>query len=317
MTQQSIGAYLRHGQTPFFRLPAVMDEGTRPTAYANADVVLLGVPFDGGTTYQPGARFGPYHVRRVSALVQPYHATHRIDVFAALRVIDGGNLPVPPFSLAAMRELVQAEVGAIVDAGAAPFLVGGDHSLTLPSLRALAAKHGPLAIVHIDAHFDTSSPELWGEAFHHGTPLRNAIEEGLVVRDGLFQIGIRGPWKADDDAACSTRSGARIVTSDDLEAHGTATVANEIRDRFATLPVYVTLDIDAVDPAFAPGTGTPVPGGLSSRELLRLLRGLAGLRIVGMDLVEIAPALDHADITCLLGAYALFEGLALRACAPR
>lgn len=311
MSQQSLGEYLRHGQTPFFRLPLAELARGGSTAYAHADAVLLGVPYDSGTTYQPGARLGPYHLRRTSALVPPYHPIHGVNVLERLRVVDGGNVPAPPFHAAAMRELVQHEIANVLAAGAAPFVAGGDHTITLPILRAIAAVHGPVAILHVDAHFDTTGPEAWGESYHHGTPIRNAIEEGLVQPGRLFQVGVRGSWKDAHDADFSRAFGGEIVGADELEARGVAATGAAIRDAFDGLPVYLTFDIDAVDPAFAPGTGTPIPGGLTTREVFAFLRSLAGLRIVGMDLVEVAPALDHADITSLLGAHILFEGLAL------
>ncbi len=308
MAQQSALEYLSHGQTPFFRLPWVpmarpLPSGTR--------AVLLGVPFDGGTTYQPGARLAPYHVRRVSALVQGWHPVHRIPVFERAPAVDGGNVVFPPFHPERMRERLEAEVAAVAAAGAAPFVVGGDHSVALPCLRALARAHGPLAVVHVDAHLDTSGPEAWGEPFHHGTPLRHALEEGLVAPGQLHQVGLRGPWGGPGDGDPGAVHGARLHPADELQARGAAAVAREVREAAGDRPVYLTFDVDAVDPAFAPGTGTPVPGGLTSAEALRLVRGLAGVRLVGMDLVEVCPALDHADITSHLAAHLLFEGLAL------
>jgi agmatinase len=275
------------------------------------------VPFDGGTTASPGARFGPYQVRRLSAFVQGFHPHHRLQVFERLAAVDGGNVLFPPFDPAAVRARVEAEVGAVARAGAVPFLVGGDHSIALPALRALSRHHGPLAVLHLDAHLDTSGPEVWGEPFHHGAPLRHAIEEQLILPGHLHQVGIRGSWGAAGDADLVREHGGRIVTPDDLGARGAAAVAAAIREQTGDRPLYVTLDVDALDPAFAPGTGTPVPGGLTSREVLQLLRGLAGVKLVGMDVVEVCPALDHADLTGHLAAHLLFEGLALAALAAR
>jgi agmatinase len=311
MPQQPVGVYLRHGQTPFFRLPMADIERAGPAAYEGADAVLLGVPFDGGVTYQPGARLGPYHLRRTSALVGGHHPVHGIDVFGALDVRDGGNVVAPPFNAGAVRELIQAEVGHIADAGAAVVLAGGDHSISLPALRALQQRHGPLALCHIDAHFDSSTAEIWGERFHHGTPVRNAIEEELLAPGSLFQIGLRGGWKDEYDADFTRDFGGTMVAADEIDPQLIRGLGARIRDAFGDQPVYVSVDIDAIDPAFAPGTGTPVPGGLTSREILSLLRSVAGLRVVGFDVVEVAPNLDHADMTCHLGAQLLYEGLAL------
>jgi len=306
--QQAALEYLAHGQTPFFRLPSAPRPSTPPEGTL---AVLLGVPYDGGVTAAPGARFAPYHVRRVSAFVQGWHPVHRLAVFDRTRAVDGGNVVFPPFNAAAVRERVEAEAAAVHRAGAVPLLVGGDHSIALPALRAAARAHGPVAVVHVDAHLDTSGPEVWGEPFHHGTPFRHAIEEGLILPGQLHQLGIRGPWGGPGDGAMGEAHGARLVTADEVATRGAPAVAAEVRQAVGDRPVYLSFDVDAVDPAFAPGTGTPVPGGLTSREALALVRGLSGVRLVGMDLAEVCPALDHADLTCHLAAHLLFEALAL------
>ncbi len=313
MTQQGALEYLRHGQTPFFRLPMIDVAAPIATRYRDADVVLLGVPTDAGTTYQPGARLAPWALRRVSALVQSYHVAAGVDVFRALACRDGGNVAFPPFDRGAMREAVQAEVAAIVDTGAVPIVVGGDHSVAVPALRALHAAHGPLAIVHVDAHLDTSSADTWGDAWHHGTPMRHAIEEGLVEPGQLHHVGIRGSWGTAEDAALTLGVGNPIYFIGEVATRGIHRVSAELRERIGRRPTYLSIDVDAIDPAYAPGTGTPVPGGLTSREALALVRGLDGLRVVGADLCEYAPALDHADMTAHLGAALLFETLAVLA----
>jgi agmatinase len=308
MPQQSALEYIRSGQTPFFRLPCA-----DPHALKDVDAALVGVTFDVGTTYQPGARLAPYHLRRVSALVQPVHPTHGVDVFERVRAVDAGNVAFPPFEPGAMREAVQRDVAAIASAGAVPFVVGGDHSIALPVLRALAAQHGPLAVLHVDAHLDTSGPEAWGTAHHHGTPFRHALAEGLIAPGRLVQVGLRATWGMLSDPEVARAHDARQVAIDEIEQRGIAAVAREVRERLGGGPVYVSFDVDAIDPAFAPGTGTPVPGGMTSREAFHLLRSLKGVKLAGMDLVEVCPALDHADITSHLGAHLLFEGLALLA----
>ena len=308
--QQPAQAYLAHGGTPFFRLPSAPRPAPPPPGTRAA---LLGVPYDGGSTAAPGARFGPYAVRQVSAFVQGYHPIHRIDVFEALRPVDAGNVVFPPFDGAAVRARVEAEVEALARAGAVPFLCGGDHSIALPSLRALARVHGPLAVIHLDAHLDASGPEVWGEPFHHGTPLRHAVEEQLVLPGHLHELGIRAPWGGARDADLLRDHGATLLSPDEVASIGPGALAEAIRAQCGGRPLYLTLDVDALDPAFAPGTGTPVPGGLSTREVVALLRGLAGVNLVGMDVVEVCPALDHADLTSHLAAHLLFEGLALAA----
>lgn len=303
--------YIRHGQTPFFRLPSA-GESSR---FAGARAVLLGVPWDSGTTYLPGARVAPYHVRRVSAFVSGHHPKHRLDVFEEVPALDGGNIPVTPFDPGLMREAVQAGITAVCSAGAVPFVVGGDHSITTPILRAIHAAHGPVCVVHVDAHFDTSEAAVWGEEYHHGTPIRHALEGGQICPGGLVQIGLRGGWKDGDEAAMSVAHDARIFPASVFETRGAVDIAAEVREAIGERPVYLTIDVDGVDPAFCPGTGTPVPGGLSSRELLSLLDNLAGAKIVGMDVVEVSPPHDHADLTSMFAAHALFAGLGLLAVA--
>jgi agmatinase len=311
MPQTPALPYMRRGVTPFFRLPLVDVEAAAP--YVDLDAVVIGVPWDAGTTYRPGARFAPYEIRRVSALVQGFHPTHKVAVFDVLRAADGGNVAVPPFSAPLAREVIANEIASIVAAGAVPFAVGGDHSIALPAMRAVAKHFGPLAVVHVDAHLDTSDDAVWGDAYHHGTPLRHAIEEGLVERGQLHQVGIRATWGYPQEGRLAAGHGAALYDPDTIASRGPASIASRITDCIGDRPVYITFDIDGVDPAFAPGTGTPVPGGISSREAIALLRGLAGLRLVGMDLVEVCPALDHSDVTCHLAAHLLYEGLSLLA----
>lgn len=310
--QQSAAEYLAHGQIPFFRLPVAPAAAGLP---AGTGAAILGVPYDGGVTYRPGARLAPWEVRRASALVQGHHPAHGLDPLERLEAVDGGNVVFPPFDAAAVRAAVQASVAAVLAHGAVPFLVGGDHSVTLPALRAVAARHGPLAVVHVDAHLDTSGPEVWGEPFHHGTPLRHALDEGLVAPHQLYQLGLRGPLNGPRDRDAGARHGARVVSADELAERGVRAVVREVLAAVGDLPLYLSFDVDAVDPAFAPGTGTPVPGGLTAREALQLVRALAGARLVGMDVVEVSPPYDHADATSHLAAHLLFEGLAVAALA--
>ena len=315
MPQTSAMKYVRQGATPFFRLPVVDVEKAAP--YAGLDAVVLGVPWDMSVTYRPGARFAPYEVRRVSALVQSFHPVHKVDVFGALRAADGGNVAVPPFAPSLARDVIENEIASIVAAGAVPFAVGGDHSIALPAMRAVAKARGPLAVVHVDAHLDTSDAEVWGDAHHHGTPLRHAIQEGLVEKGQLHQVGIRAPWGYPEEGAVAAEHGAMLYDVDAIATRGIVAVARHIVSCVGDRPVYVTFDVDGIDPAFAPGTGTPVPGGISSREAIALVRGLAGVNLVGMDLVEVCPALDHADVTCHLAAHLVYEGLALAALKAR
>jgi agmatinase len=219
----------------------------------------------------------------------------------------------PPFDRAAMREAVEAETRKLAAANVAPVVIGGDHSITLPVLRALAERHGPLAVVHVDAHLDLSGPDTWGDAFHHGTPLRHAIDEGLVERGQLYQLGVRGPRGSAEDDVLARANGHTLISAEDLADRTIRRVCAELRERIAGRKVYVTFDVDAVDPCAAPGTGTPVPGGLTAREALALVRGLAGLAVCGGDVVEVCPPLDHADMTSHLAAHLVWELLAVMA----
>jgi len=293
-----------------FRLPSTI-------SVANVDVAVLGVPHDAGTTYQPGARLAPYHLRRVSGLIQGYHPEHGIDVFEALRCVDGGNVAFPPFDREAMRMAVESEIRQLATARITPLVIGGDHSVTLPVLRALSKRFGALAVVHFDAHLDLSGPEVWGDDFHHGTPIRHAIDEGLIEEGQLYQIGVRGPRGTADDDTLVRRRGHSLFTADQVAERGARYLSAELRERIGSRPVYVTFDLDAIDPAFAPGTGTPVPGGLTAREALSLVRGLAGLEICGADIVEYCPPLDHADITGHLAVNLAWEMLAALAVTRR
>lgn len=312
MSQIHPALYVRRGMAPFFRLPSAEVEAG-PAAYHGAEVVLLGVPWDGGTTHQPGARFAPWAVRRSSAMLQSYHRIHQVDVFGSLACVDGGNVMFPPFSAEAARALIEEEVKAVLGAGAAPFLVGGDHSITWPVLRAMAEHHGPLAVVHLDAHLDTSTGELWGDDYHHGTPFRHALQTGAISYGGLHQVGIRGPLASAEDLQFGASYGAQVYGPEVLERESASQLALRIRETIGDRPTYLSFDVDGVDPAYAPGTGTPVPGGLSAKETISLLQGLAGLNVVGMDVVEINPSLDQGDRTASLGAHLLYEGLALLA----
>jgi len=296
---QFLTDYLRHGMTPFFGLPMV-DASDPAKAYAGCRAVFLGVPHDLGTSQFQGARYAPYSIRKASifALNGP---------FPPGRAVDAGNVPAPFGSPAKMRELVESAVADVLGAGAVPLIVGGDHSVALPVMRAVAKKHGPLAVVHVDAHPDTSagSQMLSVDEFHHGAPLLHALKEGLIAPGGLHQVGVR----LAHDEALAAAHGVKVYSMDEISDFGVANIASRIRRAIGERATYVTFDIDAVDPAYAPGTGTPVPGGLSSREALRLVRGLAELKLVGMDVVEVLPALDHADLTSLLAANLLWEGL--------
>jgi agmatinase len=289
------------GVSTFLRLPTHDNP-------ADLDVMICGAPFDGGTTFRPGARFGPRAVREASALSRGYHPAHGLDLFDRLRCADGGDVVCVPMSVTRTLFAIGERVSAIASADALPVLIGGDHTITLAPLRALHAMHGPLGLIHFDAHSDTFGP-AWDIDVHHGTVFRNALEEGLLRPTDVMQIGIRGPFTAGDDLELARRSGFRIVTIDEVKSdlQGVARAIAEIGRRGKC---YVSFDLDAIDPAYAPGTGTPVPGGMTSYEALVLVRALAGVHMVGADVVEISPDHDHTGNTALLAASILSEILA-------
>ena len=289
------------GVSTFLRLPIHDDP-------RDVDVVIVGAPFDGGTSYRPGARFGPRGVRQASALTRGFHPDPGLDLFDHLRCADGGDIAAVPLSIDETLTRIATRIEEIARAGAVPAMVGGDHSVTLGALRALARVHGPLALVHFDAHSDTYGP-AWGFDVHHGTIFRNAVEEGLLRPSEVLQLGIRGPLTESHDLAFAQKTGFEIVTVDDIKRDLDAARARLQRFR-PRGPVYVSFDLDCMDPAYAPGTGTPVPGGLTSYEALALARSLVGLEIVGLDVVEISPDHDPSGNTSLLAATVLAQLLA-------
>ncbi|MBI2218595.1 MAG: agmatinase [Candidatus Rokubacteria bacterium] len=276
------------------------------------DVAIVGIPYDGGTSYRTGARFGPRAVRDQSSLIRPWHPVLKVHPFERLRVADVGDVDVVPISIERTFEAVTRRIGEITAAGAIPVSIGGDHSITLPILRALGRRHGPLGIVHFDAHPDTWD-EYFGSKFFHGTPFRRAIEEGLIDPRRMIQVGIRGPLYGPEDFAFHDEHGIEVIRIEAVKEEGTAWVARRL-ERLRGGPVYCSFDIDAVDPAFAPATGTPEVGGLTSYEALATLRALAGLTLVGADVVEVSPPYDGpGQITALLAANILFELVSLLA----
>jgi agmatinase len=299
------------GEATFARLPRI-DE------VSQADVAVLGIPFDSGVSYRPGARFGPSHIRESSRLLRPYNPALQVQVFARQQVGDAGDLAVNPFSIDDAISTIEHGARSLLERAPFVLTLGGDHTVALPMLRAVSAVHGPVAVVHFDAHLDTWDT-YFGAAYTHGTPFRRASEEGLLDRTGCLHVGIRGPLYTDADLTQDTELGFQVITAPDVEHLGVTGMAESIRQRVGDRPVYVSVDIDVLDPAHAPGTGTPEAGGLSSRELLATLRSFARLNLVGADIVEVAPAYDHAQITGIAAAhvgYELLSALAARKAAP-
>lgn len=285
----------------FFRLP-IADIGD------GFDVALFGVPFDGGSSFRPGSRFAPAEVRRVSALGRAYNMNRQVNAFGALACADVGDCPTSPTSIERSHAQIEAFASAVIAAGKRTLAVGGDHSTTLPLLRAWRKALGaPLALIHFDAHFDTYPP-AWDCPIHHGAFLRNAVEEGLVDPKRTVQIGIRGPLAGADDLAFIHQHGLRFLTVEDIRERPFAEIAGLLQ---ADGPSYLTFDVDCLDPAFAPGTGTPVPGGLTTYEAQKLLRAIKVEQLLGADVMEVSPPYDSSDITCLAAVDVLFEAICL------
>lgn len=297
------------GPPTFARLPRldeVAPDGLR------GGIAVLGAPFDAGTTYRPGARFGPGHIRASSKLLRPFHPALGNAPFDVQQVVDAGDLALNPFDIPAALAGVEHGVTGLRASGMRVLTLGGDHTVALPILRALAREKGPIAVVHFDAHLDTWDT-YFGVPYTHGTPFRRASEEGLIDLHRSVHVGTRGPLYSDQDLSDDAVLGFQVIPADAYETDGIAGVAERMVQRLGEGPVYVSVDVDVLDPAHAPGTGTPEAGGLTSRELLGTLRALAGRRVLGADIVEVSPAYDHAEITGVAAAHIAYELLAVMA----
>ena len=293
------------GVRTFMRLPNTQD-------LENADAAIVGAPFDTGATFRAGARFGPEGIRSASHLLRRYNPGLDVAIFDYLSVIDCGDVPVVPGYIESSYERIAKGLEPIHRAGVVPIVLGGDHSIALPELRAAAAVHGPLALVQFDSHPDTWDA-YFGKRHTHGTPFRRAVEDGLLDTSRSIQVGMRGSIYDRGDWDDAREMGFDLVPTDEVRELGIPSVIDRIRGRTDGAKVYVSFDVDFVDPAFAPGTGTPEIGGFTSREAQEFVRGLAGLEIVGCDVVEVYPAYDHAQITALLAANVAHEFLSLLA----
>jgi agmatinase len=291
------------GPDTFARLPRLSD-------VVRADVAVLGVPFDSGVSYRPGARFGPGAVRAGSKLLRPYHPALDIEPWSVQQVADAGDAAINPFDLTEAIAQVEAAAEAAYVQAEHLVTIGGDHTIALPLLRAAHRRHGPIALVHFDAHLDTWDT-YFGAPYTHGTPFRRASEEGLLALDHASHVGTRGPLYARSDLIDDQELGFAIVSTEDIARRGVDEAVDRIRERVGSHPIYLSVDIDVLDPAHAPGTGTPEPGGLTTRELQLILRGLSDLTIVGADVVEVSPAYDHAELTALAAANVVYDFLGL------
>lgn len=295
------------GLGTFARLPRREDVGS-------CDVAVVGVPFDAGVSYRPGARFGPAAIREASRLLRPYHPGLDVEPFAVQQVADAGDIPCNPFDILEAVAAVEAGADELLGGGARLMTLGGDHTIALPLLRSVVRRHGPVALLHFDAHLDTWDT-YFGARFTHGTPFRRAFEEGLLDVDALSHVGIRGPLYGKGDLVDDARMGFGIVTSMDVMDKGVGEVVAGLKARIGDRPLYVSVDIDVLDPAHAPGTGTPEAGGLTSRELLAILRGLSGSQLVAADVVEVSPPYDHAEMTTVAASHVAYELISLMALA--
>jgi guanidinopropionase len=293
------------GPATFMRLPVTGDP-------AQVDIAVFGVPWDGGTTNRPGARHGPRQVREASSLIRRIHGVSRRSPYDVCRVADLGDAPANPIDLQRSLETIAAFARGIVEAGAVPLAIGGDHLSSLALLRAVAGKEA-LGMVHFDAHQDMADSYFNGLRYTHGTPFRRAIEEGLLDPQRVVQIGIRGSIYSTQDEEWTRAQGVRVIPIEEVDALGPEGVAAEARRVAGGGPTYLSFDIDSIDPAFAPGTGTPEFAGLVPREVNRILRGLAGIDLVGADVVEVSPPFDASGGTALVAANVAFEILCLLA----
>lgn len=289
------------GIKTFFRLPAV-------SVNEDFDIALFGTPYDGGVSYRPGARFAPIAVRECSSLGRGFHMSRGVSLFSQTKIADVGDCSVVPIDQAQTYKKIESFADSILKTNKKFISVGGDHSTTLPLLRAIAKKYGPVNFIHFDAHLDTY-PAAWGCEYHHGAFARHAVEEGLVKTNGMVQVGIRGPLAAGEDLDFVKKHKIKVLTVDDIRK-------KNIFDFVKTLPklkgpTYMSFDIDCLDPAFAPGTGTPVPGGLTTYEVQQILRAFQIENLVGADIVELCPAYDPSQITALAAVDVMFEQMCL------
>jgi guanidinobutyrase len=289
------------GIATMMRLPHV------PNAQ-DLDVAFVGVPFDIGTSNRSGARFGPRQIRTESSLIRPYNMATRAAPFDSLQIADIGDVAINTFNIEKSMGIIESAYDDILAEDCKPLTMGGDHTIALPILRSVAKKYGPVGIVHVDAHADVNDT-MFGERIAHGTPFRRAIEENLVDPKRMVQIGLRATGYEADDFDWPREQGVRVVPAEDCWYKSLKPLMAEVREQLGKGPVYITFDIDGLDPAYAAGTGTPEIGGLSIHQGLEIIRGCRGLDVVGGDLVEVAPAYDTTGNTALTAANLLFEML--------
>jgi agmatinase len=314
MTENSIPRVMNgkvFGQVDATRVPRYAGLGTfarlpQIDEVSHVDVAILGIPFDAGVSYRPGARFGPSHVRESSRMLRPYNPATGAEPFGAQQVVDAGDIAANPFDIQSALKDIENGSRALLERAKRLVTIGGDHTIALPLLRTMAAKYGPISVVHFDAHLDTWD-SYFGADYTHGTPFRRASEEGLIDREGSIHVGIRGPVYSAKDLDQDKSLGFEIFSTIEFDDLGVKGAIEKVQARVQDRPMYVSIDIDVLDPAHAPGTGTPEAGGLTSRELLAVIRSFADMNIVGADVVEVAPAYDHAQLTGIAASHVIFE----------
>ena len=293
---------------PRFGGPATMMRLPTQDTAAGLDACFVGIPMDHGTSNRSGTRHGPRQIRAESCMLRPYNMATGAAPFEHLQVADIGDVPINTFDLKKTVDIITAHYDGILAHGAIPLTLGGDHTLTWPILRSVAKKHGPVALIHIDAHADINDT-MFGEKVAHGCPFRRAWEDGCLQNDKVFQIGLRGTGYSPDDFNWGRTKGWTVVQAEDLWYKSLSPLMADIRAKIGDTPTYLTYDIDSLDPAFAPGTGTVELGGLTIWQALEIVRGCAGLNLVGCDLVEVSPPYDTTGNTALIGANLLYEML--------
>ena len=293
---------------PRFGGPGTMMRLPAAGSAKGLDACFVGIPLDIGASNRSGTRFGPRQIRAESVMIRPYNMATRAAPFDSLQVADVGDIAINTFNLPANVEIIRKGIADILDHDCIPLTLGGDHTISYPILKAVAEKHGPVALIHIDAHADINDT-MFGEKIAHGTPFRRAFEDGCLNPDLVFQIGLRGTGYTAEDFDWSRSQGFTVVPAEECWHRSLAPVIAQIRERIGTHKTYLTFDIDSLDPAYAPGTGTPEIGGLTTAQAIELIRGCRGLDIVGADLVEVSPPFDTAGTTAITAANLLFEML--------
>lgn len=297
---------------PRFSGPGTMMRLPSQSDAKGLDACFVGIGLDIGTSHRSGTRFGPRQIRQESAMIRPYNMKMQLSPFDHLQVADIGDVPINTFNLEKSVQIIEQVYDGILQHNAVPFTLGGDHTLVLPIIRSMAKKHGPVGVIHIDAHADINE-HMFGEKIAHGTPFRRMVEEGIVNPEKVIQIGLRATGYELDDFDWSRKQGFRVVQAEDIWYQSLAPLMKEVREQMQDHPVYISFDIDSFDPAYAPGTGTAEPGGLTSHQGLEIVRGTHGLNIIGADLVEVSPPYDTSGNTAVLGANILYEMLCAHA----